>query len=231
MMFQVVDAKPILRRCAHALGLCIVAAAALSDAALGQPSGGILQATFVGGRGQEDARAMAIADASRDIILAGSATAAAIPGTAGGAQAEYAGFQDGWIARLSPDLRTLRQATYLGGTSPEQVDALAVDPASGDVLVAGFTSSNDLPGTAGGAQASRAGPSDVFVARFSADLKTLRQATYLGGTDSEGEALLGIAIEPDSGQVIVTGTTSSDDFPGTAGGAQPACSGTPFFWT
>lgn len=186
---------------------------------------GILQATYLGGRGQTDARALAIDPTSGDIILAGASTFADIPGTAAGAQPDHAGVQDAWVARLSPDLRTLEQATYLGGSSAEQGDAVAIDPATGDVLVAGFTESSDFPGTAGGVQPQLAGPSDVFVARLSADLKTLRQATYLGGSAEESEALLGIAIDRNSGNVVVVGTTSSNDFPGTAGGAQPAGDG------
>ena len=48
----------------------------------------------------------------------------------------------------------------------------------------------------------------------------LLQATYLGGSgDDNGFAL---AIHPTSGEVYVAGLTRSIDFPGTAGGAQPA---------
>src|SRR6185503_12332719 len=49
-------------------------------------------------------------------------------------------------------------------------------------------------------------------------LTTLNKATYLGG--GGGETAHGIAIHPTSGEVYVTGDTSSSNFPGTTGGAQ-----------
>jgi hypothetical protein len=188
---------------------------------------GILQATYLGGSGHTDGRTAAIDPVIGDVLVAGAATVEDIAGTAGGAQASLAGAQDGWIARLNSNLRVVIQATYFGGGGVEQIDALAIDPSTGDVLVAGYTSSDDLPGTAGAAQPERAGATDAFVARFSADLTVLRQATYLGGSADEGGPALGLAIEARSGDVYVTGNTSSTDFPGRAGSAQPACSGTP----
>ena len=50
----------------------------------------------------------------------------------------------------------------------------------------------------------------------------MNQATYLGG--SGGEVGF-IAIHPTTGEVFVTGTTDSTDFPGTTGGVQPAFGG------
>ncbi|MBK0122108.1 hypothetical protein IAE26_30150, partial [Delftia sp. S67] len=75
--------------------------------------------------------------------------------------------------RLSADLRTLEQSTYLGGPQSEDPRAMAIAP-TGEVLVAGNTSSTQFPGTTGGAQPVAAGwGNDGFVARLSADLRTL----------------------------------------------------------
>jgi len=77
----------------------------------------------------------------------------------------------------------LLQATYLGGNHHDRANALAIDPMSGDVYVAGRTSSTNFPGTAGGAQAVNGGSSgDAFIARLNSALTTLDQATYLGGS-------------------------------------------------
>jgi hypothetical protein len=184
---------------------------------------GILQATYLGGVAQADGRALAIDPASGDVLIAGATTVADIP-NAGGLQTEVAGPQDGWIVRLSADLRAVKQATYFGGGGSEQIDALAIDPASGDVFVAGYTTSDDLPGTNGGARPDRAGASDAFVARLSPDLTALRQATYLGGSGDEAGPALGVAVDA-SGDVYVAGNTTSTDFPGRAGSAQPTCAG------
>jgi hypothetical protein len=193
----------------------------------------LLQATFLGGT-QRDANVagmvMTIHPSSREIYAAGDTFSTDFPGTAGGAQSVGGGgfvSHDAFIARLSADLTVLEQATYLGGGSDDFATALAIHPTSGDVYVAGSTHSRDFPGASGGVQDAPAScglrgcNEDTFVARLNADLTVLRQSTYLGGTnDDRGEA---IAIHPANGDVYVVGLTeSSRDFPGTAGGAQPA---------
>jgi hypothetical protein len=115
----------------------------------------------------------------------------------------------------------LLQATYLGGSGYDQINALAINATTGDVYAAGFTTSTDFPGTAGGAQtALGGGDRDAFVARLNATLTTLEQATYLGGNGlDEAQAL---AIDGTTGEVYVAGDTASTDLPGTSGGAQSA---------
>jgi secreted PhoX family phosphatase len=54
-------------------------------------------------------------------------------------------------------LTTLDRATYLGGTSADLIEAIAIHPTTGDVYVAGYTFSSNMPGTAGGAQPSNNG--------------------------------------------------------------------------
>jgi hypothetical protein len=125
---------------------------------------------------------------------------------------------DAFVARLSADLGTLRQSTYLGGNDEEYAYALAIHPTTGDVYVVGYTRSTDFPGTTG--RDSSRTDRDAFVARLSADLGTLRQSTYLGG--SRDEHAYALAIHPTTGDVYVAGWTQSDDFPGTLVGRREA---------
>ena len=115
----------------------------------------------------------------------------------------------------------LLQATYLGGTRGDVVYAMAVDN-SGAVVVAGSTGSFDFPGTRAGAQPAAAANGDAFVARFDHALSTLTNATYLGGSGNDTAQAL--AIDAD-GTVFVAGSTTSFNFPGTTGGAQPTSGG------
>jgi IPTL-CTERM motif len=62
------------------------------------------------------------------------------------------------------------QATYLGGTGTDEALALAIHPTTGDVYVAGITSSSNFPDTAGGAQPASGGATDGFVARLTSSL-------------------------------------------------------------
>jgi hypothetical protein len=185
----------------------------------------LLQATYLGGSGDDYGYGLAIHPTSGDVYIAGLTLSTNFPGTAGGAQPASEGGSDAFVACLNATLTTLIQATYLGGSGDDIGYALAIHPTSGEVFVTGFTGSTDFPGTTGGAQPANGGGvlSDGFVARLNSMLTTLIQATYLGGSGSEFSRAL--AIHPTSGEVFVTGFTHSTNFPSTAGGAQPANGG------
>jgi len=187
----------------------------------------ILQSTYLGGSGSDRAYALAIHPTTGDVYVAGYTDSTNFPKTSGGAQGSYGGGTfDAFVARLSADLKTLHQSTYLGGSSWDYTYALAVHPTTGDVYVAGETNSTDFPNTSGGAQESKRGAFDAFVARLSADLKTLHQSTYLGG--NRGDRAYALAIHPTTGDVYVAGYTESTDFPNTSGGAQGSYGGGTF---
>jgi hypothetical protein len=158
--------------------------------------------------------------------VAGSTTSTNFPGTNGGAQPGYAGGGDtcdAFVSLLSADLKSLIQSTYLGGTDDDEAWSMAVS--GGNVYVAGLTTSTNFPGTIGGAQPINHGVGfevhDGFVSLLSADLKSLFQSTYLGGTDGVNDAS---SIAVSGGTVYVAGSTTSTNFPNTIGGAQPGYS-------
>src|SRR5438876_55654 len=143
----------------------------------------LLQSTYLGGSGGDEAYALAIHPASGDVYVFGTTGSTTnFPGTAGGAQAAWSLGFDAFVARLNSSLTTLTQATYLGGSGDDFAYALAIHPTSGDVYVAGQTYSTNFPGTAGGAQAANSGFADAFVARLDSSLTSLTQATYLGSS-------------------------------------------------
>lgn len=190
----------------------------------------LLGATYLGGTGvftgaaafggENAATALAVHPATGDIYVTGTTASPLFPGTAGGAQPTIAGNGDGFVARLTADLRTLVQATYFGGSNYDQPTSIAVHASSREIYVAGTTQSTNLAGTAGGAQpAAGGGFFDGFVVRLDETLTALRQTTYLGG--QLDELIRALAIHPATGDVYVTGRTTSLDFPGTVGGAQP----------
>ena len=183
----------------------------------------LLRSTYLGGGDADAAFAMAIHPTTGDVYVAGATISTNFPGTTGGAQPANAGGTDAFMARLSGDLTTLSRATYLGGSGDDVALALAINAGSSEVYVAGYTSSTNFPHTSGGAQPTSGGNGDTFVARLSADLTTLTQATYLGGSGLE--VAYGLAIAPATNDVYVTGYTDSTNFPGTANGAQAANAG------
>ena len=181
------------------------------------------QSTYLGGGGDDEAEALAIAG-SGDVYVAGKTDSTGFPNTTGGAQASYGGgADDAFVARLAATLTSNPQSTYLGGSGGEFAYALAI-AGSGDVYVAGITGSANFPNTSGGAQASYGGGSDVFVARLAATLTSNPQSTYLGGSALDWGHALTIGPGP-TYDVYVAGYTASTDFPNTSGGAQASNGG------
>ena len=70
----------------------------------------LLQATYLGGSGTDEALALAIHPTSGDVYVAGLTNSTNFPGTTGGAQAANGGADDAFVARLSSTLTTLTQA-------------------------------------------------------------------------------------------------------------------------
>ena len=182
----------------------------------------LIQSTYLGGNSYESGVTIAIDPVSGDVYVAGQTSSRDLPGTSGGAQAVLADGNDVYIARLNASLTTLIQATYLGGRQDELSAYIALHPVSGDVYVTGRTLSENFPGTSGGAQEMYAGGGDSFISSLNADLTTLIQSTFLGGNSADGGYYFSISFHPVTGEVYVTGYTESSNFPGVAGGLQPA---------
>src|ERR1700722_3549837 len=107
---------------------------------------------------------------------------------------------------------SLAFSTYLGGSGNDSSRAIAVD-AAGNAYVAGLTESANFPVTTGAYDTTFTGPQDGFVAKFNPS-GGLVWATYLGGSGYQG--IQAIAVDG-SGNVYVTGNTTSSGFPTTAG--------------
>src|SRR5262249_12797413 len=107
-------------------------------------------------------------------------------------------------AAASPALSNL---SYLGGSGDDQATAIATD-STGNVYVAGFTTSSNFP-TAAAAQGAPAGFSDAFVTKLNPSGK-LVYSTYLGGSGQDNAT--SIAVDA-AGNAYVAGFTSSANFP------------------
>jgi len=183
----------------------------------------ILQSTYLGGRGNDEAIAFAIHPTTAEVYVAGRTSSKDFPKTTIGAQARKHGQYNAFVSRLNSSLTQILQSTYLGGSGWDYATALAIHPTTGEVYVAGKTNSKNFPKTTGGAQRSRGGRDDAFVARLNKELTRIMQSTYLGGSDDD--IAFGLTIYPTTGDVYVVGFTISKDFPKTTGGAQASNKG------
>jgi uncharacterized repeat protein (TIGR01451 family) len=104
-----------------------------------------------------------------------------------------------------------------GGTVENIGVAIAVD-LFGSAYVTGQTGIPGFPTTSGAFETTTKNPLAAFVTKFSPDGSELRYSTYVGG--SNDDASQSIAVDS-SGNAYITGSTSSSDFPTTAGSSEP----------
>lgn len=178
----------------------------------------LIYSTYLGGSSIDFGRHIAL-DARGAACVAGTTRSGDFPTSAGAPQKALAGGTDAYVARLNPAGSALLFSTYLGGSQHDRADGLALDPA-GNAYVAGTTSSPDFPVTADALQKALRGDKDAFVAKVDTNRRgaALLFSTYLGGDG--GDTGSGIAVDR-SGNVYVTGSTSSGNFPTTPQAFQP----------
>ena len=118
---------------------------------------------------------------------------------------------------------TLSYSTYLGGTSNDQANDVALDSA-GNIYIIGTTASADFPlqnAFQSTCTSCVTSTPDVFITELSADGSKLVFSTFLGGSsEDDGNA---IALDT-AGNIYVDGRTFSSDFPVSSNAFQPTCS-------
>lgn len=183
----------------------------------------LIFSTYLGGGSDDEANGIAV-DKSGNIFVAGVTQSSNFPVSVGARQATLAGGKDGFVAKLAAGGASLAYSTYLGGTSDDEINAIALDT-NGNAWVAGDTLSSNFPVSATSPQATFGGKQDAFVAEISpkgTGLTDLVFSTYLGG--SANDKATGIALDG-SGNVYVAGLTSSSNFPVTAAALQTTLGG------
>lgn len=172
--------------------------------------GSLVYSTYLGGTGQDGGFAIAL-DGSDDAYVGGQAASANFP-TQNPIQPAPNGPANCVVLELNPTGTALVYSTYLGGNGNDQVLGITADN-SGAAWVTGNTQSssfptvNPLPG-----QGSLGGPQNGFLTKVAPGGTSWVYSSYLGGNGTNGDA--GAAVAHDaSGNVFVTGFTSSTNFP------------------
>ncbi len=195
----------------------------------------LLYSTFLGGKADDVAFSIAI-DGAGSAYITGATLSMDFPITAGAYQTTshgsggqpilrfgYSFFISGdvFVSKLDAAGAKLIYSTYLGGSRDEAAFGITVD-SSGNAFVGGYTISPDFPTTSGAFQRNGRGSDpdnpffhmgDAFLTKFN-PTGGLSYSTLVGGTGDEW--ITAIAVDG-SGNAYATGSTTSTDFPVTAG--------------
>jgi len=204
----------------------------------------LVYSTYLGGSGSavgdngDFANAIAL-DAAGNAYVTGDAFSTDFPVTPGAFQstnpAAASESPDAFVTKLNATGTALVYSTYLGGGGAyagNQGGAIAVD-AAGNAYVAGRTTSAEFPVTQGAFQTTCPSSNDggtAFVSKLNPAGTGLVYSTYLGGSGGVvnvtptlaflgGDQASGLAIDS-SGNVYLTGSTASANFPVTPGAFQ-----------
>ena len=166
---------------------------------------GLVYCTYLGGSGDDRAYGIAV-DTAGAVYVTGSTTSQNFP-VVFPLQSKLAGERNAFVLKLAAAGNSLVYSTYLGGSSSDSGNGIAVD-AAGNAYVVGDTTSVNFP--ASGWQSANRGGQDAFVAKLSADGSRLTYSTYLGGSSTDHGAA--IAVDA-TGEAWIAGSTWSADFP------------------
>ena len=176
--------------------------------------------TFIGGSGSDVARGIAVDDSGSAYIV-GTTDSPNFPtnnpireGPA------FPGDRDAFVIKLNPQGSGFVYATYLGGSSGDNGNGIAVDADANTYVVGDTGYSTDFP-MVNAFQSTSANCVDAFLAKLSNDGSQLLYSTKLGGNGCEGTRAVAVGTH---GLVWLAGNTSSTDFP-TRNALQPGFQG------
>lgn len=174
-------------------------------------TGGFSQVTYLGGSDRDVMAGLQIRGAG-EVFVVGDSDSHDFPTTPGAYQTGYAGRGDVVVARLTDDLSTMVASTYVGIVGDEDEFVSMADGTSG-ITIAMSTNEPGFPMVDGAWDHylnDPPGRADVLLVRLDDALTTLEYSSHLGGSGLE----VATSVVLDQGdQVLVTGITTSANFP------------------
>lgn len=204
-------------------------------------NGSLLEySTYLGGSNSDYPHSL-IVNSNGELLVFGTTKSSNFPTTAGAYNTTINGGYDAYVAKFSVNGQVLLASTYIGGTLNDGLNNVAplkynyaddhrgeiVVDANDNIYVATVTNSADFPITAGVIQTGNAGASDGCIFKLSPNLNTLLFSTYIGGSGLDAAYSLQFST---TGDILVAGGTTSNDFPTTAGTLNPTSLGNTDGW-
>ncbi|MCU0798182.1 MAG: fibronectin type III domain-containing protein [Candidatus Thermoplasmatota archaeon] len=151
-----------------------------------------------------------------DLYACGQTYSSDLPVSEGAYDQNLDGGTDGFVMILNRTDSSLTCSTYIGGNDEDWLRSLKIDP-FGSVHTVGSTASTDIPVQYMALQMEYAGSTDIVYFKMTKDAGSISYSTYLGGSGHEFQSDSELAIDPSDGTPVIAGSTSSADFPTTAG--------------
>ena len=159
----------------------------------------------------DDARSEVILDGANNILLASCTQSDNFPVTPGNSiQSTFGGgLQDGVIMKFNANLSARIFSTYFGGSGSDACFVLSINPLTGNLYVAGGTSSSNLPGDKTGVinPTFMGGDVDGFVTQIFPDGSGIIKTSYFGTAGSD--IVYGLQFDK-FGFPYITGTTTGN---------------------
>ncbi|TFH06698.1 MAG: hypothetical protein E4H14_10220 [Candidatus Thorarchaeota archaeon] len=163
----------------------------------------LLYSTFLGGTSSDIAKSIAVESGA--VYVTGYTQSSTFP-TEHAYDATHNGGQDCFVTKFSTDGMFIDYSTFLGGTSNDYGQSIAVE--SRCAYITGYTQSSDFP-TVNAYDPTYNNGYDCFVTKFADNGQILIYSTFLGGPSSD----TGYSVAVESGCTYVAGSTQSSDFP------------------
>lgn len=168
----------------------------------------LVYSTYIGGSNTDLAGDLAVDNVSGEVFLTGSTASTNFPSNGPTPVVGKSNFTDAFVTAVDPTGAALSWTTYYGGNKSDEGTGIALDSA-GDVVIVGDTSSDNF--TSFAMLNTLSGGTDGFVAKFSGASGVYQWGRYLGGTGYD--TANGVAVDPGTGAIWVTGMTQSLNFP------------------
>ena len=190
----------------------------------------LVYSDYIGGSDQDLGFALTL-DTANDVYVTGSTESTDFP-VVNPYQSSLPGVYSGFLTKISANGSSLLYSTYLGGNAYDQPSSVAIN-STGEVYVAGFTTSQNFPMSNAYQPTVFPNQGDVygaygFVTKFNADGSSLLYSTYLAGSSnvptciqgtcwpSPLSLIYGIAVDSND-NTYVAGITNTYNFPATPG--------------
>ncbi len=182
----------------------------------------VVYSKILAGSDQDSPAASLAAGAAGDVYVTGWTASPDFPVTAGALQTKLSGVRNAFLTKLDPS-GNIVFSTYLGGSGKDNGNTVQVD-ASGDVYLAGSSTSLDFPTTRGTFEPQPVVPAAStspggFVAKIAPDGRSLIWSTYL---DDPAMLVLGPA-----GDLYILGGAGPGQIPVTPSAPLPCAPGGP----